>query len=70
MSDDFCFLAGDAGGRPGSDVGGDGVPHVLGFDELDRCLAGGVRQAVHHIEDCFAEGGGPRAWGYPYWYHR
>ena len=47
VSDDLRFLARDAGGGPGSDVGGDSIPQVLRLDHLDRCLAGGMRESMH-----------------------
>ena len=57
VSNYFSFLARDAGGRPGFHVSSDGVPHVLGLEQLDRCLARRMREAMHHVEDCFPEGG-------------
>ena len=53
MANDFGFLARNAGGRPGFDVCGDGVPHVLGLEQLHCRLARRVREAMYHVENCF-----------------
>ena len=55
VSDDLCFLAGNAGGGPGSHIGGDSIPQVLGLDHLDRRLSGRMREVVNQVEDCFSE---------------
>ena len=53
MVDDFGFLAENAGGGPGLDVCGDGIPHVLGLEQLHSSFARRVRESVDHIKDCF-----------------
>ena len=58
VTDDFRLLAGDAGGGPGSHIGGDSIPQVLRLDHFDRRLAGRMRESMYQIEDCFAECGG------------